>query len=256
MAVVAVSPFSAQLRAWRQARGVSQLALALEAGTTSRHVSFLETGRSRPTSDMVLRLAAALGLPLRDRNRLLEAAGLPPHFVEAPLERELLAPYRAAVERLLQAHEPYPALVADRVWNVVAANDACATLFGGDLLGQNLVRRWADSHDAIENWPEVAGAALAHLHRQLRATPNDEALRELAQLIADAAPMTAELSSSGAELVVCPRFRVGDTVLRTTVLAARFDHPLEVTLEELRIELIYPLDSATADFFRAASAKT
>jgi transcriptional regulator with XRE-family HTH domain len=250
---VGPAPFGSRLAAWRRARGLSQLALAAAADTTARHVSFLETGRSRPSPDMVLRLCDALDVPLRDRNALLEAAGLAAVFGHEPLSAEDLRPFRATIERLLRAHDPYPAVVVDRHWNVVAANDAAA-LFGDRLVGENLVRRYAASNDAIANWPQVARAALARLRRQLREAPHDDELRALVDLVQTAVADLPPGPAAGDELVICPHFRFGDRVIRTITVAARFQHPLDVTLAELCIELTYPHDDDAEAFFRAIAA--
>jgi transcriptional regulator with XRE-family HTH domain len=122
----------ARLRHWRRLRGMSQLTLATEAATTARHVSFLETGRSRPSRAMVIRLSDVLGLPLRERNRLLEAAGLAAAYREAALDSATLAPYRAAIERLLGAHEPYPAMVVDGRYRYVSDAAASARQLHGN----------------------------------------------------------------------------------------------------------------------------
>lgn len=248
-----VSPFGVRLRHWRRLRGLSQLALATEAATTARHVSFLETGRSRPSRDMVIRLSDVIGLPLRERNRLLEAAGLAAAYPEAGLDSDALAPFRSAIKRLLRAHEPYPAMVVDGRYTVVDANTAAAALFGADIVGSNLIRRYADdaARAAIANWPDVARAGLARVRERSRQTPHDE---ELADLVALAEAAVRDLPpSTGAgdgELIVCPEFVAGDRVIRTIGMAARFDSVLEVTLDELRIEFLYPADSVAEQFFR------
>ena len=118
------SPFGRQLKVWRRQRGWSQLDLAAAAGLSQRYVSFIETGRSRPGEDVVLRVAEALDVPLRERNNLLQSAGLAPRFPELPLSHESIAPFRAAIEHILRIHEPYPAYVIDRWWNVVDTNRA------------------------------------------------------------------------------------------------------------------------------------
>ena len=169
MPVVKESPFGGRLREWRRLRGMSQLALACEAATTPRYVSYLEAGRSRPSREVVLRLSQALDLPLRERNRLLEAAGLAPEYRLAEPGAPDLAPYQAAVARVLDSHEPYPAIVVDR-WNVTAANRGCTRLFGDGLVGTNLVHRYFGdprAADAIVNWPEVAWAGVNRLREQL-----------------------------------------------------------------------------------------
>lgn len=249
-----VSPFGLRLRQWRAARNMSQLDLATRADSTSRHVSFLETGRSRPTRAMVLRLADALDVGLRDRNQLLQVAGFGPAYPENPATAPELAPFRRIIDQLVIAHEPFPALVLDAHTQVIAANRACAWLFGSDLTGCNLVERYvadASAREAIVNWPEVAWAGLLRLRKQLGQTPLDERLRDLVDLAETAVaglprPEDAERHS----LVACPWFRVQDTVIRTIVLAARFDTAVEVTLDELRIELIYPEDATAEQFFR------
>ncbi|WP_448003506.1 helix-turn-helix domain-containing protein [Agromyces bauzanensis] len=250
----ASSAFGERLRAWRSRRQLSQLALASATGTTSRHLSFLETGRSRPSRSMVLRLAESLDVPLRERNALLQAAGLPAAFPATELESPALLPYRDAIERLMRAHEPYPALLVDSHWNVVSANDGAVRLFGADAVGSNVVRRFVlgpTARASIVNWPDVAGATLDRLRHESDRAPFDG---ELASLLAEAELAVAGLPGlSGTRAVsaaVCPWFRVGDTVVRTIAMVARFDPVSEVTLDELRVELFSPQDAAAERFFR------
>lgn len=251
---VPASPFGVRLRQWRKTRHLSQLDLASRAGSTSRYVSFLETGRSRPSREMVLRLASVLEVSLRERNQLLQVAGFAPAYPHAAVGDPELEPFRRAIDRLLAAHEPFPALVLDAHSQVVATNRACAVLFGPDLAGTNMIERYltdASVRDGIVNWPEVAWAALARLRTQLHRAPLDDRLRALVDL-AEAAvtDLPRPDSTDHDSLVVCPWFRVGDIVIRTVVLAARFDAASEVTLDELRIELVYPLDATAEQFFR------
>jgi transcriptional regulator with XRE-family HTH domain len=252
--MVGVGPFGVRLRQWRSSRGISQLALAAKVGSTSRHLSFLETGRSRPSRQMVLRLGEALEVPLRERNYLLHAAGLPALYPEAGVDSADLAPFRAALERLLRAHLPYPAMVVDGRWNVVFANDACARLYGGDLVGANVVRRFladpAAAAQAIVNWAEVSWTALDRLRHQLSRAPFDEQLAEMVSLAEAALAGVTRPRTPSDDLVVCPWFRVGDQVIKTIGMVARFDSTAEVTLDELRIELVYPLDEPSDRFFR------
>jgi transcriptional regulator with XRE-family HTH domain len=144
------SSFGQRLRRWRTQRGLSQLALANSAGTTPRHVSFLETGRSRPQRDIVLRLGDALALPLREINAMLQAAGLTPSFAHQPWQAADLAPFRAAIDTMLAAHLPYPALVLDSHTTVLQVNAACDRLFGPGLVASNFVR------DVLSS-PHIAG---------------------------------------------------------------------------------------------------
>jgi hypothetical protein len=205
---------------------------------------------------MVLRLGEALEVSLRERNQLLAAAGLPPAYPETPVTGAELAPYRAAIDQLLHAHEPYPAMVVDAHWCVVFANGACAALFGGDVVGANMVRHMIANPaaaQAIANWPEVAWAGLARLRQQLDRAPLDEELRSLVALVEITVVNLPRPVTPPRDLVVCPWFRIGDEVVRTIGMAARFDQVAEVTLEELRIELFYPYDAAAESFFRSHS---
>jgi transcriptional regulator with XRE-family HTH domain len=249
----ATSPFGARLRQWRRHRGLSQLALAGRVGSTPRHISFLETGRSRPSRDTVLRLAAALDVPLREANELLQAAGLAPAYPEGAVEAPALEPFRRAIDRLLAAHEPFPALVLDAHTRVVAANRASSALFGGGLVGSNLIERYLGDPAvcaAVVNWPEMAWTALDRLRKQLGRAPFDGELRRLVALAEGAVTNLPRPQGAEHGLVACPWFRVGDTVIRTIAIAARFDTATDVTLDELRIELIYPQDATAERFFR------
>jgi len=247
------SPFGARLRQWRQHRGLSQLSLAGQVGSTGRHISFLETGRSRPSRQMVLRLADALGMGLRESNELLHAAGLPASFPQADLDGPNLAPYRAAIDAILQAHEPYPGMVIDGHWTVIFANRASTALFGPHVVGSNFVRDSLTNPAAaqvIVNWPEVAWAGLDRLRLHLSRVPFDDELRTLVALAETALADVPRPAPAESGLMVCPWFRVGEKVIRTIAMVARFDHVAEVTLDELRVELMYPADAAAERFFR------
>ena len=203
---------------------------------------------------MVLRLAEALGASLREANELLHAAGLPAAYPQAELASPDLAPYRAAIKRLLAAHEPYPAMALDARYTVVAANRPCAALFGPQVVGSNFVRdALADPATAqkIVNWPEVAWAGLDRLRQDARRSPFDEELRSLISLAEAALDGVPRPSAAEGGLMACPWFRIGSTVVRTIAMTARFDHPSEVTLDELHIELMYPMDDDADRFFRA-----
>jgi len=248
------SPFGARLRQWRHHRKLSQLALAAVTSTTARHISFLETGRSRPSRQMVLRLAEALDVNPRDANELLYAAGLPAAYPHAELASPDLAPYRTAITRLLAAHEPYPAMVLDRRYTVLLANRACATLFGPGVTGSNFVTdALADPATAqtIVNWPEVAWAGLDRLRENAKRTPFDPGLQALIGRAETALAGVPRPQPAEAGLIVCPWFRIGGHIVRTIALTARFDHAADVTLDELRAELIYPLDEQADRFFRS-----
>lgn len=249
MSTVQTTPFGRALRHWRRLRGVSQLELAGTAATTTRHLSFLETGRSRPTRDMVERLADALTIPLRERNRLLEHAGLAPAYPEGDLDADDLAAYRRVIDRLLSTHEPYPAFVVDRRWNIVAANAATERIFNPPP-GANTIRLLIDTlSPVIENWDEVAPALVERIAADLMRYPDDEELRRLHGYARDSLPASTRSHGGSPTRVVCPRFRLDGRVVRTVTVAARFESTVDITLDELRVELIYPHDDDSDRFF-------
>ncbi len=202
---------------------------------------------------MVLRLAEVLDTGLREANDLLHAAGLPAAYPQADLASPDLAPYRAAIERLLAAHQPYPAMVLDARYTVVAANRACAALFGPTVAGSNFVRDAVANPAAAEtivNWPEVARSGLDRLRRDAWRAPFDQELQSLICLAEAAVDGLSRPPTPEAGLMVCPWLQVGGTVVRTITMTARFDHIAEVTLDELHVELMYPLDDDAERFFR------
>lgn len=208
---------------------------------------------------MVLRLAEALGASLREANELLHAAGLAAAYPRAELASPDLAAYLAAIEHLLAAHEPYPAMALDARYTVLAANQACTALFGPRLVGSNFVRdALADPAAAqtIINWPEVAWAGLDRLRQDAQRSPFDPELRSLICVAEAALDGVSRPPPAEGGFMVCPWFRIGSTVVRTIAMTARFDHIAEVTLDELRIELMYPLDDEADRFFRTPRSQT
>jgi len=200
----------------------------------------------------VLRIAAALDIPLRDRNRLLAAAGLAPHYPEVDLADGLSAPFRAAIARLLEAHEPYPAFVLNRWWDVVDANMAARRLFPSPEDGsQNAVEAFlapGGMRDMIVNFPDVAGMYLRRLQAEVAEASDERSVR----LLARARELLADVDvdrATGDGLVICPRLRFGEEVISTATMVARFGATREVTLDELRVELVSPADAAARAFF-------
>lgn len=250
MSAVQSSPFGRGLRHWRRVRGVSQLELAATAATTTRHVSYLETGRSRPSRAMVERLGDALNLPLRERNRLLEMAGLAPTYPEGDLAADDLAAFQRVIDQLLTSHHPYPGFVVDRQWNMVEANRGAERFLAG-YAERNTVRLVLGAlRPLIENWQEVAVALLARLSADLMRFPDDAILQDLhgeVRAALGAAPVRLDRSPGP---VICPRFRIDGALIRTITVAARFESVADVTLDEVRVELIYPEDATSEQFFR------
>jgi transcriptional regulator with XRE-family HTH domain len=248
------SAFGAMLLHWRGRRGLSQYALAERAEVSARHLSFLETGRSTPSREMVLRLGRVLELPFRERNALLHAAGFSPQYRETPLGAEAMAAVRDVLGRLLAGMEPWPAVVVDRRHDLLMANDA-AMRFIARLSGQREipeeVRRNAVAlllsrqglGDAVENRDEVAALLLDRLRRELQAPRDGEYLRQVERLIGVVRPPREPQDS--ALPVVALRFRLDADVVSMFSTIMSVGTPLDVTLQELRIETLLPADEAS-----------
>lgn len=255
------TPFGGMLREWRTRRRMSQLDLALEAGVSQRHLSFVESGRAAPSREMVLNLAGRLSVPLRQQNRMLLAAGYAPSFGERNLDDAALKPAMEAVKLILKGHEPFPALAVDRHWNMVLANGAIAPFLAGieepSLLQQpvNVLRLSLHPKGLA---PHIVNRAEWHAHVM-------ERLRHLVDLTAD--PVLSELEGELAgyrvpgaprahadpHAVAVPlRLKAGDAVLSFITTTTVFGTPLDVTLSELAIETFFPTDEETARFLRRA----
>jgi transcriptional regulator with XRE-family HTH domain len=240
------------IREWRQRRRLSQLDLAIAANVSSRHLSFVETGRSRPTSEMILHLAEHLDVPLRDRNALLLAGGFAPAYPERGLAEPELQAVRNALKRVLDGHEPYPAAVVNRWWELVDANAGIALFTGGvspKLLEPPVnVLRLSLHPDGmaprIANLPEWRAHLLARLHRQAETT-GDQRLAALHEELA-AYPGGRAGTPGPADVVVPLRYRTPQTELSFLSITAVIGTPMDVTVEELAIESFYPADAQTA----------
>jgi transcriptional regulator with XRE-family HTH domain len=245
---------------WRQRRRKSQLALAVEADISSRHLSFLETGRAQPSREMVLRLAEQLMVPLREQNVLLVAAGYAPLFPERPLDAPELAIAQQAMEQVLTGHEPYPALAVDRHWTLVAANRAIPPLLAGvdPMLLQppvNVIR--LSLHPSglapqIANYTEWRTHIIARLRQQVEVSA-DPALADLVQEVAAYVPPAgmhahAFTPPSTNGLIVLPlRLTTPQGLLTFITTTTVFGTPIDITVAELAIESFYPADAATAE---------
>jgi transcriptional regulator with XRE-family HTH domain len=244
------------LRAWRQRRSLSQLELALSADVSARHVSFLETGRAKPSREMVLHLAEQLEVPLRDRNGLLLAAGYAPQYAERALDTPEMEPVRLALDRFLRAHEPYPAVVIDRHHNLLAANDAIDLLTAGvdpELLEPPANTLRVTLHPRgmaprIVNLEEWSGVLLHRLRREAAITGDPELERLYAELSSypgvSVEPPHEE--GSGADVVLPFRMRDGDDELAFFGTISTFGTAVDITLAELSIEAFYPANARTA----------
>ncbi|PXX57688.1 DNA-binding XRE family transcriptional regulator [Nocardia tenerifensis] len=255
------------LREWRQRRRLSQLDLALSADTSARHLSYVETGRSRPSRTMVLRLCEALEVPLRDRNTLLLAADYAPAYRESSLDDVSLTSVRTALTTMLTAHEPYPAVVVDRLWNVVTGNAAMSVLMHGVpdhlLLPQPNVYRLVLHPEGLAgrlvNLGQVRELFLERLARQVGASGDarlsalyDEVSRYPRLPDPPDEPRVDAAQPSPFEVPIRVRTPAGELSMFSTM--ATFGAPADVTLSELAIELFYPLDEFTATALRAMAA--
>jgi transcriptional regulator with XRE-family HTH domain len=245
------------LRHWRTTRRLSQLELSLDADVSSRHLSYVETGRSQPSPEMVLRLADALEIPLRERNSLLIAAGYAPRYFETGLAAPEMAQMRSAIDLILRHQEPYPAFVLDRHWEIRMSNEAAPRctrfLLGEDPTQSNMMRLVLGPNGlrpVMPNWEETAGDLIRDLHNQIAWSPSDERSKELlAEVLAypgvPARWHTREIGAPTTPLLTTT-FRKGDVELKFFSTFTTFGMPQDVTLEELRIECSFPADEATA----------
>src|SRR4051812_10750601 len=253
-APTATLPVGPLLREWRTRRRVSQLELSSETGVSTRHLSFIETGRARPSRDMVMRLAEFLELPLRERNALLLAAGYAPEYAQTPLSAEAMRDVRLSLQSLVDAHQPCPALVADHAWNLVLANDAALAFVEGmpDLLLPepiNIIRLAMHPQglrDRIANFEEYSAHMMIRLHRQERAT-GDPAIRELIREC-ESYPGIGRPRGMNHALapVLAIRMTAADATLSFFTVVSTLGAPYDVTLDEIVIESFFPADAQTA----------
>jgi len=251
------------VREWRQRRRLSQLDLALEAEISTRHLSFVETGRARPSRDMILRLAERLDIPLRERNVLLTAAGYASVFSERLLDDPALQAPRRAVDLVLAGHEPFPALAVNRHWCLIAQNKAVAPLLTGidaalvtppvNVLRLSLHPRGLAPR--IANLPEWRAHLLARLRRQIDVTADPVLVDLIRELQAYPVPISRDRPPDPSQYagVVVPiqlRTEVGTLSFFSTTTV--FGTPVDITLSEIALESFYPADAATAQALRAA----
>jgi transcriptional regulator with XRE-family HTH domain len=261
--------FGNKLRDWRTSRHLSQLDLAATAGVSQRHISFLETGRARPSREMVIHLAATLDVPLRQRNDLLDSAGFAPAYRERGPDDEQLTQVHGVLTQLLEAHEPFPAYIVDRLWNLVAANAVATKLIALALppdadparIQGNVMRLMlhpAGARDAIMNWEAVAGVLVRRLSREVAERPGDNELAELlseALGFADNAGINLAESAPSADELLVPivlATPLGNLETFTTIATIGAAH--DVTLEELRIETLLPATPEAEELLRELAA--
>lgn len=255
------NPFGAQLRKWRHRRRMSQLDFALDAEISQKHLSFIETGRSVPSRDMVVRLAEVLDVPLRDRNAMLVAAGYAPVYAARDLDDRSLTPARAAIELLLRGHEPFPALAIDRHWTMLSANGPARAflalvsepaLLAPPLNVLRLTLHPRGLAPAIANLTEWRHHLLERLRRQIRVTGDPGLVALLDELEAypggTGDPASRARDDAGFGDVFVPlRFNTPGGQLSLFSTTTVFGTPVDITLAEIAIESFFPADQATRD---------
>jgi transcriptional regulator with XRE-family HTH domain len=260
-------PVGDLLRDWRNRRAMSQADLAFDAAISIRHLSYVETGKAAASRDVLLQLAAALGLSLRDRNALLEAGGFARQYGERDLSAPEMADARRAIDLLLRRHEPFPGIVTDRRWNVVQANRAAVRLMTV-LLGPERMTRPLNHmkmflapdelRPFVVNWPDVAAALMVRARHEAMAAPLDMALqstwRELTKLPDVAAPQLRENEAPGP---LCElRLRKDGLSIGLIGAVLTLGTPQDVTLQELRVEMFMPADAASEAVLDALANQT
>jgi transcriptional regulator with XRE-family HTH domain len=254
--------FAATLRAWRRRRGLSQLALAARAGISARHLGFLEVARAAPSRDMVMRLVAALDVPLRQQNTLLLAAGFAPVWRESRFDAPELAQVRGAIGYMLAQQEPFAAVAVDRRWNLLQANKGAVRLveFLVGPLAPGAAVNLADALVApdllrpyLVNWEDVVRYFVRTVEADaaMDGTAETAALRDRLLGYRDVRAILKDPLRDAAGPVLPMHFRKGDVALQLFTAIATLGTPQDVTLQELRIETFFPVDDATAKTFRA-----
>jgi transcriptional regulator with XRE-family HTH domain len=261
IAAVNHRPVGVLLRGWREQRRLSQLSLALDAEISTRHLSFVETGRSQPSREMVLRLAEHLDVPLRERNHLLVAAGYAPAYGETALDAPEMATVRTALRQLLAGHEPYPALVVDRQWRLVDANSGLEIFLAGvapELLTPpvNVLRLCLHPDGMAPNivnlgdWREHILLRLQH-HVAVTGDPDLTTIYEELRAFPGPQPDISPAGPAPSRIVMPLQLRHDGGELAFFSTTATFGTPLDVTVAELAIETFFPADDRTAAFLRA-----
>ena len=258
------SPIGALLQYWRKTRNLSQLALAQEAEVSARHICFLETGRARPSPEMVMLLASVLDVPLRERNALLLAAGFAPRYGQADLSAPELGAVRAALAAILRQQEPFPAMVMNRLWDIVETNTAAKRLFGL-LLGPraasapaNVLRLMFDPNGLrpwVSNWAAVAESLVQRFHRETACGPKDAATAALLEEILSYPGIPRGLRRPNLTTPLLPVlpvcFRRDGEAFDFFSTVTTLGTPQDVTLQEVRIECFFPANAATEARARA-----
>ena len=254
------STFGGVLKDWRAQRRMSQLDLALAADVSARHISFLETGRAKPSRSMILRLSETLEMPRGARNTLLNAAGFAPAYRTRDLDGDDMAHVRAAVDWTLERHDPFPAMALDRHWVLVRLNKSAAMLFSGLGLtvGDSLLDAFTQSdavRSSVLNWPEVARHVAARLRTESAHLGGDDVLDKAADALTAAMEENGQEDTGVLPVVIPARYRAGGLSLSLFSTIAQFGTAEDIALADLKVELLFPADEATRDILFAAAGQ-
>ncbi|MBL8019567.1 MAG: helix-turn-helix transcriptional regulator [Leptospirales bacterium] len=252
--------FGLLLKQWRNLRGKSQLDLALDASVSARHISFIESGRSTPSKEMVVTLATALNVPLREQNVLLTSAGFAPVYHESEFQSESFLESRRVLEWILKKHEPYPAVLLNRCWDIIAANEAAQRFFrfllanaaadsadAGNVLRvmfkSNLARKY------VKNWPSVAAALIARTYREMLGGIHDRGAQQVLLEVLAYPDVPAQMRTPDLSQPLTPfvpiLFEKDGQAFTFSSLITTLGTPQDITLQELRIECFYPMNEIT-----------
>ena len=238
------------LKEWRKRRRMSQLDLAMEADVSARHISFLETGRAKPSRTMIVHLSEVLGVPLDARNVMMRSTGFAPAYAATPLTEAQMAPIRSAVDWTLDRHAPYPGIALDRLWRIVRLNGPARLLFGavGLTEGQSMLEFLSNPvvPQVIENWPEVAHHISVRLRAESAAAGGIDELDEAITRLSAA----AEPSDQPVGPAIPTVYRFGDQRLALFGTIAQFSTVVDETVDTLRIELFFPADEESEKFLK------
>ncbi len=251
-----ISPVGDLLRFWRNRRAMSQAELAFQTGISIKHLSFIETGKASGSREILVKLAAALGLSLRDRNALLDAGGFARQYGERSLSSPEVAGAKRAIDLLLSRHEPFPAIVTDRQWNVIETNRAArklvSLLLGPERLARplNHMRMFLAPDELrpfVENWPSLASALLMRARHEAMAAPLDHSLQSTWRKLTELPDvLVPQLNESEIPSPLCEvRLRFGPLYLGLIGTVLTLGTPQDVTLQELRVEMFVPSDAAS-----------
>ena len=243
------------LKKWRRQQRYSQLQLAVELGVSSKHISFIETGRSIPSKEMILKISTFLLMSKRETNRALYSAGFAPIYTELPVSDESLKPIFEAIERMIQNHMPYPAIVLNQSWDVVMANDSAQSLLAGLGYSEhtNLIEALiADNPKTskIINWHEAVSAVLTRLKQELTMLGNPKQLLKYENELSKCLSLSTESSSIDIEqIVLSTKIQLNEKTLSFFSVIAQLGTVQDVTLSEYKVELMFPTDETTKQYY-------